>query len=314
LLHSALREVLGEHVRQAGSLVTAERLRFDFNHFSALTPEQLTEVELLVNEKIQADIPVQTAVAALEEARELGATALFEEKYGQEVRLVKVGSFSTELCGGTHAAATGEVGLFKIISEAGIGAGLRRIEALAGAAAYHFLNGRSNLLEAAAALLKTKAEQLPERLEGLLADNKDLQRENQRLQLKLAGMEVDGLLENISRESGVPVISARVSAGNMETLREMADRLKNRLTSGVIVLGAAADGKVLLVAAVTPDLVQRGVHAGRLVGEVAKLTGGGGGGRPDLAQAGGKNPAELDAALAVVHRLVRDQAPKPPVT
>jgi alanyl-tRNA synthetase len=313
LLHSALREVLGEHVRQAGSLVTAERLRFDFTHLSALTPEQLAEVELLVNEKIQADIPVQAAVAGLEEARKLGATALFEEKYGQEVRLVKVGNFSTELCGGTHAAATGEVGLFKIISEAGIGAGLRRIEALTAAAAYHFLNGRGNLLETAAALLKTKVEQLPERLEGLLADFKDLQRENQRLQLKLAGMEVDGLLEHISRESGVPVISARVSAGNMETLREMADRLKNRLTSGVIVLGAAADGKVLLVAAVTPDLVLRGIHAGRLVGEVAKLTGGGGGGRSDLAQAGGKNPAELGAALAVVHRLVREQAPNPPV-
>jgi alanyl-tRNA synthetase len=308
LLHSALREVLGEHVRQAGSLVTAERLRFDFTHFSPLTPEQLAEVELIVNERIQANILVRTAVAGLDEAQELGATALFEEKYGQEVRLVQVGGFSTELCGGTHAAATGEAGLLKIISESGIGAGTRRIEALTAAAAYHFLNGRSRLLETSAALLKAKAEQLPERLGELLADYKELQRENQRLQLKLAGMEVDGLLDRVSRDSGVPVISARVSAGNMETLREMSDRLKNRLNSGVIVLGAAAEGKVLLVAAVTPDLVQAGFHAGRLVGEVARLTGGGGGGRPDLAQAGGKNVGELDGALTAVNRLVHDQA------
>jgi len=310
LLHGALREVLGEHVRQAGSLVTAERLRFDFTWPYALNAEQVAGVEAVVNERIQANVPVLTVVTGLDEAHTLGATALFEEKYGQEVRMVTVGDFSTELCGGTHAAATGEVGLFKIISEAGIGAGLRRIEALTGAAAYQFLSGQSSLLLTSAALLKAKAEQLPERLEGLLADYRELQRENQRLQLKLAGMEVDGLLANISRESGLPVISARVSAGNMETLREMADRLKNRLGSGVIVLGAAAEGKVLLVAAVTPDLVQAGVHAGKLVGEVARLTGGGGGGRPDLAQAGGKNPAALDAALAAVSQMVQGQAAK----
>lgn len=308
LLHSALRSVLGEHVSQAGSYVTAERLRFDFTHSLGLTPEQLAAVELLVNEKILANGTVRTAVTSLDEARELGATALFEEKYGQEVRLIEIEDFSTELCGGTHVSATGEIGLFRIISEAGIGAGLRRIEALTGLAAYRYLKGQSGLLEEAAALLKAKAEQLPERLEGLLADYKESQRECMRLQLKLAGMEVDGLLGRVSRESGVPVISARVSAGNMETLREMADRLKNKLSSGVVVLGVAAEGKVLLVAAVTPDLVRAGMHAGRLVGEVAKLTGGGGGGRPDLAQAGGKNVGELDAALAAVNSLVKDQA------
>ncbi|MBS3946712.1 MAG: alanine--tRNA ligase [Dethiobacter sp.] len=307
LLHSALRELLGEHVRQAGSLVTAERLRFDFTHLSALSPEQLSEVERMVTEKIWENIPVHSFTASLEEAQESGAIALFEEKYGHDVRMIRLGGFSTELCGGTHVATTGEVGLFKIISEAGIGAGLRRIEALTGAGAYSFLNGRTQLLESAAAQLKAQPEQLPDRLESLLGDYKELQRENQRLQLKLAGMEVDGLLDSISRERGVPVISARVSAGNMETLREMADRLKHKLPSGVIVLGAAAEGKVLLVAAVTPDLVEAGYHAGRLVGEVAKLTGGGGGGRPDMAQAGGKNAAELSGALAKVSQLLQEQ-------
>ncbi|EEG76152.1 alanine--tRNA ligase [Dethiobacter alkaliphilus] len=307
LIHTALQEVLGEHVKQAGSLVTPDRLRFDFTNLSAATPEQLAEVEQKVNEKIWANEPVSVTLASLDEAKDMGATALFDEKYGDAVRIVRVGDYSMELCGGTHVQSAGEIGLLKIVSEAGIGAGMRRIEALTGAAAYRWFAQRNQLLEQCAAQLKSSPEQLPERISGLQAEFKDLQREYQRLQLKLAGMEVDGLLSEVSQKSGVPVLSARVSAGNMETLREMADRLKNKLGSGIIILGAAAEGKVLLVGAVTNDLVKAGYHAGKLVGEVAKLTGGGGGGRPDMAQAGGKDPDKLESALEKVDSLVENQ-------
>lgn len=307
LVHSALKEVLGGHVKQAGSLVTTDRLRFDFSHLSAVTPEQLAAVEQLVNEKIWDNSPVDISLASLDEAREMGATALFDEKYGDAVRVVRVGDYSMELCGGTHVQSAGEIGLFKIISESGIGAGTRRIEALTGAGAYRWYTERTALLEQAAAQLKSSPDQLPEKINGLQSEYKELQREHQRLQLKLAGMEVDGLLEGVSHKSGVPVLAAKVSAGNMETLREMADRLKNKLGSGIIVLGAAAEGKVFLVGAVTQDLVKAGYHAGKLVGEVAKLTGGGGGGRPDMAQAGGKDPNQLDSALENVDKLVESQ-------
>lgn len=307
LIHKALQEVLGEHVKQAGSLVTTDRMRFDYTNLSGATPEELALVEQKVNEKIWANAPVNVTLASLDEAKDMGATALFDEKYGDAVRVVRVGDYSMELCGGTHVQSAGEIGLLKIISEAGIGAGIRRIEALTGAAAYRYFEQRNGLLEQVSAQLKTSVEQLPERVTGLQAEVKDIQREFQRLQLKLAGMEVDDLLSNVSQKSGVPVLSARVSAGNMETLREMADRLKNKLGSGIIVLGAAAEGKVLLVGAVTSDLVKAGYHAGKLVGEVAKLTGGGGGGRPDMAQAGGKDPDKLESALENVDHLVESQ-------
>lgn len=307
LLHSALKEVLGGHVKQAGSLVTADRLRFDFTHLSAATPEQLADVERIVNEKIWQNAPVDVTLASVEEAKNMGATALFDEKYGDAVRVVRVGEYSMELCGGTHVQSAGEIGLFKILSESGIGAGLRRIEALTGPGAYKWFSERNELLERSAAQLKSTPELLVEKVTGLLGEHKDLQRDFQRLQLKLAGMEVDELLASVSEKSGVPVLAARVSAGNMETLREMADRLKNKLGSGIIVLGADAEGKVLLVGAVTPDLVKAGYHAGKLVGDVAKLTGGGGGGRPDMAQAGGKDPDRLDAALQKVDSLVESQ-------
>ncbi len=310
LLHSALQEVLGSHVKQAGSQVTAERLRFDFTHLSAVSPEQLSEVEKKVNENIWKNLPVDVKLTSMEEAKELGATALFTDKYGEAVRVVSVGDFSMELCGGTHVHSAGEIGLFKIFAETGIGAGLRRIEALTGAEAYRWFNQRNEVLEQAAAQLKSSPEQLPEKITALQSEYKELQREYQQLQLKLAGMEVDGLLSAVSKKSGVPVISASVSAGNMETLREMADRLKNKLGSGIIVLGAVSAGKVLLVGAVTADLLKEGYHAGRLVGEVAKLTGGGGGGRPDMAQAGGKEPTKLIDALGKVDNLVESQKNK----
>ena len=307
LLHKALREVLGEHVQQAGSLVAPDRLRFDFTYLHALTADQLQAVEERVNTIIWQNPSVSVTLATLDEARDMGATALFEEKYGDKVRVVSVDNYSMELCGGTHVRSAGEIGLFKIVSESGIGAGLRRIEALTGAAAYEWFAERNRLLEEAAARLKSEPQQVPERIAGLQQELKEVQRENQKLQLKLAGMEVDDLLDLVQETSGVPVLSARVNAGKMETLREMADRLKQKIGSGIIVLGTVAEGRVLLVGAVTPDLVKAGFHAGRLVGEVAKLTGGGGGGRPDMAQAGGKDPGRLDEALQSVNDLVQKQ-------
>jgi alanyl-tRNA synthetase len=310
LLHFALRQVLGEHVKQAGSMVSSDRLRFDFTHLSALSRSQLAEVERLVNLKILENQNVAIKETSLDEAKAMGATALFDEKYSESVRVVSINDYSMELCGGTHVEGTGEIGVFKIISEAGIGAGMRRIEALTGFGAYNYLNERNESLEKAAQQLKTSAELLPEKLVEVVREMKELQRENQRLQLKMAAMEVDSLLDKVSAESGVSVLSARVSAGNMETMREMADRLKNKLGSGVIVLGAAAEGKVLLVATVTPDLIKAGYHAGKLISEVAGMTGGGGGGRPDMAQAGGKNVDDLDDALAQVNNFVRGQVEK----
>ena len=307
ILHKTLQEVLGEHVKQAGSLVAPDRLRFDFNHLSALTAEQLKEIEARVNDIILGNFPVKVTFTGLEEAKEMGATALFEEKYGDAVRIVRVGDYSMELCGGTHVDSTGEIGLFKIISESSIGAGLRRIEAITGKAAYDWFAVRNELLEQAASSLKTKPEQLLDRINALQAENKELERENQQLQLKLAGSKVDELLAQVSEKTGVPVLAAEVSAGSMEMLRDLADRLKNKMTSGIIVLGAVAEGKVLLVAAVTKDLVKSGYHAGKLIGQVAKITGGGGGGRPDMAQAGGKNPDLLKEALAKVEEFVQAQ-------
>ncbi|NLM52235.1 MAG: alanine--tRNA ligase [Firmicutes bacterium] len=307
ILHKTLQEVLGEHVKQAGSLVAPDRLRFDFNHLSALTAEQLKEIETRVNEIVWGNYPVTVTVTGLEEAKEMGATALFEEKYGDAVRIIRVGDYSMELCGGTHVSSTGEIGLFKIVSEASIGAGLRRIEAITGKAAYNWFTARNELLERAASALKTKPEQLLDRISALQAENKELEREKQQLQLKLAGEKVDELLPLVSEKTGVPVLAAEVSAGNMEMLRDLADRLKNKMSSGIIVLGAVSEGKVLLVAAITKDLVEAGYHAGKLIGQVAKIAGGGGGGRPDMAQAGGKDPAKLKEALTKVEEFVQAQ-------
>ncbi|HHU30189.1 MAG TPA: alanine--tRNA ligase [Firmicutes bacterium] len=307
ILHQALREILGEHVRQAGSLVSAERLRFDFNHLNPLTPSQLQAVEQRVNEIIWENVPVTAVVTDREKAGEMGALALFEERYGDAVRVVRVGDYSRELCGGTHVQSTGDIGLFKIVSEGGIGAGVRRIEALTAGAAYRYFAERNAVLEEAASQVKSDPLQLVEKISGLQAEIKELRRENKELKLQMAGREVEELLSRVMAESGVPVLSARVKAANMETLREMADRLKNKLDSGIIILGAESDGKVLLVGAVTADLVSRGFHAGKLVGEIARLTGGGGGGRPDMAQAGGKDPQRLDMALDKVYELVQSR-------
>jgi alanyl-tRNA synthetase len=303
LLHQALKEVLGTHVNQAGSLVKPGSLRFDFSHFSSVTQEELDRVEEIVNNQILATLAVQVVETSKEEAKAQGAAALFGEKYGDVVRMVSMGEFSKELCGGTHVRSTGEIGLFKISSEGGIGAGLRRIEAVTGYGAILSSKEESRIVSQISSLLRTNKTEALAKVEDLLVTLKEQEKELQGLQQKLARNEVSGLLDKVVESSGVKILAAKVQAPDMDALREMTDMLKDKLKSGVIVLGAAADGKVNFVAAVTKDLLGK-LHAGNIVKEVAKVTGGGGGGRPDMAQAGGKDADKLDQALEKVAEIV----------
>ncbi len=306
LLHRTLKHLLGAHVHQAGSLVEPDRLRFDFTHFNAPEPEQLRLLEEQINRLIWGNLPVATSMTTLEEAQRLGAEALFGEKYDREaVRLVAVGEYSRELCGGTHVAATGEIGPFRLLGEEGIGAGVRRIEALTGWEAYHFAVKTSQRLETAAAALRSTPAQVEGRLRDLLEEHRSLEKANQELKQRLVTLQA-GLLTARSRPvDGVTVLSTAVEADSMDTLRLYLDQLKQKLSTAVMVLGAVHEGRVLLVAGVTPDLIEKGIHANRIVAAVAKQVGGGGGGRPDLAQAGGKNPAALPVALQTVEAFVR---------
>ncbi|MCM3111325.1 alanine--tRNA ligase [Lederbergia lenta] len=300
LLHQALKDVLGVHVNQAGSLVGPERLRFDFSHFGQVKLEELNRIETIVNEKIWANIAVETSLKNIEEAKEMGAMALFGEKYGNIVRVVAIDDYSLELCGGCHVTNTSAIGLFKIVSEAGIGAGTRRIEAVTGEAAYQLMNGEMERLQTVATLLKTKPNDIVHRTEILLSDLKDLQRENESLTAKLANIEAGSMLNHIQEVNGIKVVANKVQAADMNTLRNMADDLKQKLGSGIIVLASAQNDKVNIIAAVTKDLIEKGYHAGKLVKEVAVRCGGGGGGRPDMAQAGGKDPSKIEEAIASV--------------
>lgn len=304
LLQAALRSVLGEHVQQAGSLVTPERLRFDFTHFSAMSAEEIQKVEDRLNDAVLANLPVAAAEMSIEAAKSSGATALFGEKYGEVVRVVSMGDFSKELCGGTHVRATGEIGLVKIVSEGGIGAGLRRIEAVAGTEALAYMRSLNEQIQDIALSLKAQPSDLAKRVQGMMNQVKDLEREVQQLTSKLAKSEVEGLLERVKDVEGVPVLAAKVQAQDMDSLRNMADLLKDKLKTGVLVLGAAAEGKVNWVTVVAPQGLS-GLHAGQIIKEVAKITGGGGGGRPDMAQAGGKEPAKLGEALDQVPAIIK---------
>jgi len=305
LLHQALKDVLGTHVNQAGSLVTADRLRFDFSHFSAIQEDELSKIESIVNQYIWKNVEVETMFKSLTEAKEMGAMALFGEKYGDTVRVVKVGEYSLELCGGCHVKNTSEIGLFKIVSESGIGAGTRRIEAVTGQGAYQYLNHQIELLKNTAQQLKTNVNEVPQRVEGLQGQLKELQRENESLRAKLGNIEASTLTSQVQEIDGVSVIAAKVSAPDMDNLRAIVDDLKQKLGSGIVVLGAVSGEKVNIVAGVTKDLISKGYHAGQLVKEVATRCGGGGGGRPDMAQAGGKDPAKLDSALASVPEMIK---------
>lgn len=305
LLHAALRKVLGPHVQQAGSLVTKDRLRFDFSHFSALTDEELLAVENEINRQVLADLKVEVSEMTMEEAREKGAIALFGEKYGNIVRVVQMGDFSMELCGGTHVQRTGEIGLVKIVSEGGIGAGLRRIEAIAGLEALNYVRSLEQQLGEIAGILKAQPQEVVKKVNILLTQIKELEKEIQQLNAKLSKHEAESIMKRVQEVKGIKVLAAQVNAPDMEALRQTADMLRDKIQNGVIVLGAVVDGKVNLVAVVHPSGLS-GLHAGKIIKDVAKITGGGGGGRPDMAQAGGKDPSKLREALDKVPSLISD--------
>lgn len=307
LLHQALKDVLGDHVNQAGSLVAPDRLRFDFSHFGPVTEEELQKIEDIVNEQIWRNAEVEKMYKPLEEAKAMGAMALFGEKYGEIVRVVRIGDYSLELCGGCHVNHTAEIGLFKIVSESGIGAGTRRIEALTGRMAYQYLNEQLDILRRVAADLKVKLPDVPGRIDALKQQVRDLERENESLRDKISHMEAKDLESQFEEINGIRVLSANLPGVTMENLRNIADDLKQKVKSGIVVLGTSTGDKVNLIAVVTPDLVEKGYHAGKLIKEVASRCGGGGGGRPDMAQAGGKQPEKLNEALDYVKDWVKAQ-------
>jgi alanyl-tRNA synthetase len=310
LLHSELRYILGEHVQQAGSLVAPDRLRFDYTYGAMPTQDELDSVEQSVNDAILANYPLEAGHTTYKEAVSAGAMALFGEKYGEQVRVIRIGipeePFSQELCAGTHVHQTGDVGLFRIVSEGSVGAGVRRIEAVSGRAAQQLVQKRLGVLDAAATHLGSAPEEVDRAVLRLLGQLHERQKEIGELQRDLARLEFEALLSQVQDVSGVSVLAVRVQATNMDTLREMTDWFRNRLGSVAIVLGAVIDEKPGFVAAVTPDLVERGLKAGDLITRVAQVVGGGGGGRPTLAQAGGRDPNRLDEAIGLVPELVAD--------
>lgn len=307
LLQKALRTVLGSHVEQAGSYVDANRLRFDFSHFSAMTAEEIAEVENLVNRKIAEAIPVVTEVMTLEEAKKTGAMALFGEKYGDTVRVVKMGDFSVELCGGTHVGNTSTIQAFKIVSEAGVAAGVRRIEALTSDGVFRYYDELEHTLNEAAKLLKAAPAALVERISHMMNEMKALQSENESLKSKAAKDALGDVMDQVTEVSGVKLLAASVAGVDMNGLRDLGDQLKTKLGEGVVVLASDCEGKVNLVAMATDGAMAKGAHAGNLIKGIAALVGGGGGGRPNMAQAGGKNPAGIKDALAEAKKVLEQQ-------
>ena len=305
LMHAALRRILGVHVKQAGSLVSPDRLRFDFTHFRSVTPEELSQVEDLVNREIRRDSGVDTRVRSLDQALEEGATALFGEKYDSQVRVVSIPDFSMELCGGTHVGRTGEIGLFKITSEGSVSAGVRRIEALTGEAAMSRYSRMDAIVSSLSRRLKTPMTDLEEAIRKSLEDLKQAQKQVDALQLKVAGQKSLDTLDRSRRVRGIRVVAEEVADLDRSSLRQLADQLKNRLQSGVVVLGTPIDGKVSLVAMVSDDLTDR-IQAHQLIRKLARLVGGGGGGRPDMAEAGGRDVSRLGEALEQTYRLVEE--------
>jgi alanyl-tRNA synthetase len=305
LLHAALRQILGDHVKQAGSLVTPDRLRFDFTHFARLSQREVDRVESLVNDHIWADTPVQTALLTLDEAITGGALAFFGEKYGDEVRTVEVPGFSKELCGGTHVRATGEIGFFTIIYEGGIGAGVRRIEALTGPGAYQRFKHDERILSDVRQVLKAQPDEEIEKLQRLATQQRELERQLETLKMRLATAQTQDYFSQVQKVDDIQVLALRLENFDRKGLRSFVDTAKERLGSGVVVVGSAEDGKVTLVAGVTKDLTHR-ISAGTIVGQVATITGGKGGGRPDMAQGGGTDIARLPEAMERVPAIVAE--------
>ena len=307
LLQKALKTVLGAHVEQKGSLVNPTRLRFDFAHFQAMTPEEIAETEALVNKEIQAALPVTTRIMGIEEAKKTGAMALFGEKYGDEVRVVSMGDFSVELCGGTHVANTANITLFKIVSEAGVAAGVRRIEALTGNNVIEYYRQMEENLHTIAKTLKTSPAEITEKITHLQKEVKELQSENESLKSKMAQDSLGNVMDQVVEVKGVKVLASAVDGVDMNGLRDLGDQLKEKLGEGVVVLASAKDGKVSLLAMATQGAMDKGAHAGNLIKAAAAIVGGGGGGRPNMAQAGGKNPDKIPEAIAKVAELVEGQ-------
>ena len=307
LLQKALKTVLGAHVEQKGSLVTPTRLRFDFAHFQSMTPEEIAKVEELVNKEIQAGLEVKTQIMGIEEAKKTGAMALFGEKYGDKVRVVSMGDFSVELCGGTHVANTSAITLFKIISEAGVAAGVRRIEALTGNNVLEYYRGLENQLHTVAKALKTTPAEITDKIAHLQKELKELHSENESLKSKMAQESLGNVMDQVVEVKGVKVLASAVEGVDMNGLRDLGDQLKEKLGEGVVVLASAKDGKVSLLAMATQEAMNRGAHAGNLIKAAAAIVGGGGGGRPNMAQAGGKNPEKIGEAISKVPELVEDQ-------
>ena len=307
LLQKALREVLGTHVEQSGSYVDGERLRFDFTHFAAMTDEELARVEAMVNEKIAENIQVVTEVMNLEEARKTGAMALFGEKYGEKVRVVRMGDFSVELCGGTHVANTGNIGSFKILSENGVAAGVRRIEALTGNGVLQYYKNLENTIQKAAKVVKTTPGNLVEKCEHLMAELKTLNAELESLKSRAAKDALGDVMNQVQEVRGVKLLAVSVDGVDMNGLRDLGDQMKEKLGEGVVVLISGLDGKVNMIAMATNGAQKAGAHAGNLLRGIAALVGGGGGGRPGMAQAGGKNPAGIPAAVAEAAKVLESQ-------
>ena len=307
LLQKALKTVLGNHVEQKGSLVTPDRLRFDFAHFDAMTPEEIASVEALVNKEIQENLPVVTQIMNIEEAKKTGAMALFGEKYSENVRVVSMGDFSKELCGGTHVANTGVISAFKIVSEAGIAAGVRRIEALTGEGVFAYYRDVEARLAQAAAMLKSGTHEVCDKIAHLQAEIKTLQSENESLKSKLAQGALGNVMDKVTEVKGVKLLATSVEDVDMNGLRELGDQLKEKLGDGVIVLASNNGGKVCLMAMVTDGAQKKGAHAGNLVKGMAQIVGGGGGGRPNMAQAGGKNPARIPEAIQAAAGILENQ-------
>jgi len=306
LLQAALRAVLGEHIQQRGSLVAPDRLRFDFSHLAPVTPDEISKVQHIVNDMIRRNLRVYDEDTSYREAVDAGVIAIFDEKYGDVVRVLKIGEppESAELCGGTHVSSTGEIGYFHIVNEEGIGAGLRRIEAVTGRGAEAFVEGRFSGLENIARSLEATPDNAPDKLDALLSELEKERKYALSLERELAKKEIESLLDKVAVIKCVNVLSARVSSSNQQVLREMADTIRDRLKSVIVVLGAVSGDRPVFVAAVTPDLIDKGYNAGDIIKQVAGVTGGGGGGRADFAQAGGKNKNKLDEALGLVRQLV----------
>ena len=307
LLQKALRTVLGTHVEQAGSYVTPDRLRFDFTHFAAMTPEEIQQVEDIVNEKILESLPISATQESIEDARKLGAMALFGEKYGNIVRVVNMGGYSIELCGGAHLDNTAQVGSFKIVSESGIASGVRRIEALTGAAALKHYQHQEESLKAVCKAVKSNPENMVKRVEAVIAEQKQLAKELESLKAKMAGGAADSILANAVEVKGIKLVAAEVKEADANALRTMGDQLKNKLRSGVVVLASANGGKVNLLAMATDDAVKAGAHAGNIIKAAAAVCGGGGGGRPNMAQAGGKDASKITEALTKAKEVLEGQ-------